>query len=225
MTQDMCFSGRVLPTVLPTATMRDGAVQHLHSLLIRNVTGGTMKIQIILVFTALAMVACTHYQVTEVDSQTGYFPTSVKATVVKNEKYDLDPYRGMGLVTSGDFIKGQLENIRFFENVVNPGELETLIVKQGLQDKVPSVRDKIGINKAYSNYKPFLWVRGVIRGSGSNKMAQLIVTDPKCMEDIFVAERPYDPRWAGVSDQNTWYPLFNALIDYLKANSKTFMLG
>jgi len=182
--------------------------------------GGEMKkIILILLF---AVSACSSFKVVEIDPKTGYFPSDTKADIVKHEKYDLDSMKSLLLVTSGDFVKGQVRNMHYFDKILNTDELQTIIVKEGLQDKIPSVADKIGVNKAYTNYKPFLWLRYNVRGAGRQAYGQFILTDPKDMQDIFIAERHLDYVWRGVNDQSTWYPLCNALIDYISENSKTY---
>ena len=170
----------------------------------------------------LTVSACSHFQVREVDPKTGYFPANTKADVIKNENYDLDSMKSLILISSGKFVEGQVKNMNYFEKIINLDELEKTIIEDGLQEKVPSISDKIGINKAYMNYKTFLWLHYNIRSEGNRQYGQFILTDPKDMKDIFVAEQHLDYFWAGVSDQTTWYPLCNALIDYIKANSKTY---
>jgi hypothetical protein len=185
-----------------------------------NYKGGNMK-KLVLIL-VLAVSACTHFQVAQVDPKTGYFPTDTKADIIKNEKYDLDSMKSLILISSGSFVEGQVRNLNYFDKIINLDDLQTIIVQGGLQDKVSSTQDKIGINKAYTYYKPFLWLRYYIRSEGRRQYGQFILTDPKDMKDIFIAEKHLDYVWAGVSDQNTWYPLCNAFIDYMKENSKSF---
>jgi hypothetical protein len=170
----------------------------------------------------LAVSACSHFKVAEIDPKTGYFPSDSKADVIKHEKYDLDSMKALVLISSGTFVEGQVKNMNYFDKIINPDELQTIIVQEGLQDKVPSIAEKIGVNKAYVNYKPFLWLRFHVRGEGRQSYGQFILTDPKDMKDLFIAEKHLDYMWAGVSDQTTWYPLCNALIDYIKENSRTY---
>jgi hypothetical protein len=47
---------------------------------------------------------------------------------------------------------------------------------------------------------------------------QLIATNPDTLEDVFVSEVHLDFVWAGVNDQNSRYPLFNALIEWMNKN-------
>lgn len=68
----------------------------------------------------------------------------------------------------------------------------------------------------------FLWVRWDTRKEGSTEYLQLVLTDPLTLDDYFIAETVFDMVWAGVNDQNNWYPSLNALIDYIRKNSKTY---
>lgn len=170
----------------------------------------------------LSITACQSMQVVERDSETGYFPTSRSATVVKDVRLDLDERRGLVVIGRSEFLEGQLKNIGFFNEVLTVPELETRIVQQGLSDKVPSVRDKIGLSNAARHYQPFLWLHVDRRSDDNRNYAQFILTDGETLEDYFVTETYLDTVWAGVSDRNNWYPMFNALIDYPDNNSATW---
>ena len=170
----------------------------------------------------LLLAACSNMQVAKLDSATGRFPTKTQATVVKSETVNLDAMSSLLLLPDNDFIKGQMGNINYFQKMITIEDLETLIIQNNLTDKVPSVREKIGINKAYKAYKPFLWLRFDTRKADGKEYGQFILTKPDTLEDIFIVEQHLDYVWAGVNDQNTWYPLFNAIVDYIEKNSKTW---
>lgn len=176
----------------------------------------------VLSISLLTLVACSNMKVAQLDTATGRFPTKVQATVVKSEAVNLDTMNALLLLPDHDFIKGQIGNINYFQKMITLEDLETLIIKNDLTDKVPSVRDKIGINKAYKAYKPFLWLRFDTREQDGKTYGQFIITKPDTLEDIFIVEQHLDYVWAGVNDQNTWYPLFNAIVDYIDKNSKTW---
>ncbi len=165
---------------------------------------------------------CQNMQVVERDPLSGYFPTSRPATIVKNDSLDLDQRRELLVIGRSDFLEGQLRNIGFFNEILTVPELETRIVQEDLIDKVPSVRDKIGISNAARHYRQFLWLRVDRRSEGNRTYAQFILTDAATLEDYFITETYLDTVWAGVSDRNNWYPMFNALIDFLDENSATW---
>lgn len=171
---------------------------------------------------ALFLTACTNMQVATLDPETGRFPTKIQATIVKNVKTDLDSMKSLLLLPDNDFVIGQINNINYFDQAITTDELETLIITNDLTDKVPSVKDKIGINKAFKAYKPFLWLRFDTREDGNKMYGQFILTKPDTLEDIFIVEKYFDYVWVGVNDANTWYPMFNAIVDYIDNNSKTW---
>ena len=181
-----------------------------------------MKV-LLIVFTSIMLFACgTQQKIVKVDDSTGFFPTDTKADVIHSSRFDIDSFKQLVLVGDGDFVKGQVENIGYWDNVITTSELEQMIVREGLIDEVPSVRDNIGKAKAFKHLQPYVWLRFKVRKEGNKNYAQLALTQPKDLTDVFVAERYLDYVWAGVHDQNTWYPLFNELIVYLKENSTEF---
>jgi hypothetical protein len=95
-------------------------------------------------------------------------------------------------------------------------------VRNGLAEKVPSITDLIGISNAAKYYKPFLWLHAKTHGASRDMYTQFILTDPLTLDDLFIVETHLDFIWTGVNDQNNWYPMFNALIDYIKSNSRTY---
>lgn len=176
--------------------------------------------RILLAFILILCIGCTSMKVAELNPETGRFPTKVNATVVKSEEFDLDSMKSLILAPDDEFVLGQLRNIAYFDKVMTLDDLENAIIQADLTDEIPSVREKIGINKAYKAYKPFLWLRFDSRKEGNKTYGQFILTKPDTLEDLFIVEKHFDYVWAGVNDQNTWYPMFNALVDYLESNSE-----
>lgn len=174
-----------------------------------------------IIFLALAvfLTGCTTLQVVETNSETGYFPGSKRANIVKEVAVDLDSHKGLILVPNGDFTKNMIVNINYFDDVINFEDLESIIITNNLTDQVPSINDKIGINKAAKAYKPFMQLRWKNRRDGNRTYKQLLLINPLTLEEIFVCETLMDHVWAGVNDQNNWYPMMNSLIDYIKSNS------
>src|SRR5690554_4478599 len=171
----------------------------------------------------LLMSGCSTLKVIEVDEKTGYFPgTKLDAKVVKSVDVDLDSVNDLVLVPNGNFTSNMVKNIGYFDEVITFEDLEKIIIMNDLTEEVSSITDRIGINKAAKAYKNFLWIRWDIRNEGTKEYQQLILTDPITLEDLFIAETYLDYVWAGVTDQYNWYPMMNALIDYIKKNSETF---
>lgn len=174
------------------------------------------------ILVVLVLSACTSLKVVKVDAKTGYFPSDKKATLVTKKPIDLDARKSLILVPDSDFEASQIRNIGYFEEVMNFSDLERKIITANLGDKVPSVTERIGVNNAAKYYKNFLWFRFERRGSGQDKQVRFILTDALTMEDYFVTETNLGQGWPGGNDRNNWYPMFNAFIDYIKENSKSF---
>ena len=169
---------------------------------------------------ALLLSACgTHSKVIELDPETKLFPSNKQAIVVTSRPFDIDNRRSLVLVPDSIFDFEMTKNIGYFDEIIQTDDLEVLIVQNGLTDRVSSVNDAIGISKAAKHYKPFLWLRYKKKRDYSTDFWELILTDPLTLEDYFVAKTRLD-YGIGVSDQNNWYPLYNALISYIRKNSK-----
>jgi len=173
------------------------------------------------VLAALLLSACSAFKVVDLDS-TGHFPTQTTAKVVLSKPVDLDSRKALILVPPSDFEKGLVGKIGYFDEVMTFEDLEKKVVAANMGDRIPSVRDRIGINNAAKHLKPFLWLKFERKGTGNDRYARYTLIDAKTMEDYFAAETHLDYVWTGVNDQHNWYPMFNALIDYIRENSKTY---
>lgn len=162
-----------------------------------------------------------NFQISKIDSSTGYFPTEVKADVVLKKPFDIDQRKSLLLVPNSEFIKGQAINIGYFDEVMDFTDLENRVIAAALVDKIPGVNNRIGVGNAAKHYKPFLWLRFASAPVGSSATVRLqgFLTDPISMEDLFVTETFVSGGLKSVDDQSHWYPMFNALIDYIKQNS------
>lgn len=181
---------------------------------------------VVFIVAAFFVSACSVGKVVPLDAKTGYYPASTKAKVVTSKAIDLDSKKTLLLIPNDEFVKGQLANLKYFDEIIKLRELETKVIQANLTEKIPSVNDRIGISNAAKFYKPFLWFRYERQNlSGETPVARFALTDPTTMEDYFVTETELDYAWKGVNDQFNWYPMFNAFIDYVKANSKTYSQG
>lgn len=170
---------------------------------------------------ALLSGGCTVGVAVKPDPATGYLTSGkapVKAPAIVSKRIDMAEFRPLAVVTAGDFAEDQIRNLGFFGEVIDIGELQKRIVTNNLQDKVPSVSDRIGISNAARNYRPFLWIRSDREKRGKKLYSRLIATDPRTLDDLFITEHELDYVWKGVNDQNTYYPMFNSLIEWLKQN-------
>lgn len=174
------------------------------------------------VLLAIVCCACSSQKVIDIDPTKGRFPGAAKAaTVVLSKPIDLDAKKGLLLIPEDKFVLGMLGKIGYFDEIITFNGLEAAIIKGNLTDKIPTLNSRIGIHNAAKHYKPFLWMHFDTRRDGANSYRQMILTDPENMEDYFITETYLDVVWTGVNDQYNWYPMFNALIDYVEANSKS----
>lgn len=171
---------------------------------------------------ALMLSACTSMEVAAPDPETGRLEASHEAVVVSQKAVPLDEKKDLILVTANDFFVKQTAALGYFGEVIDREELEAIVIRENLIEQVPGVQDKIGIARAARAYEPFLWLEVDVReDDASNKLyLQLILQEAATMEELWRAERYIDTVWAGMNDQNTFYPLFNALLDYIEENSE-----
>lgn len=115
-----------------------------------------------------------------------------------------------------------VKNIGYFDEIIDIKDLETIIAKNDLSATVPTVHEQLGIHKAAKAYKPFLQIRWDRRDEGEKIFQQLKLTDPVDLEDYFVCESPVNFAIEPATDKNSFYPMMNALIDYIRKHSNTF---
>ena len=90
--------------------------------------------------------------------ETGNGGQVAKAQTVVADKVDWQDFKALALVTGSDFIIQQVRNLGYFGQVIDLPELQRRIVEKNLQDRVPSLSDRIGINNAARSYGRFIWV-------------------------------------------------------------------
>ena len=105
-----------------------------------------------------------------------------------------------------------------FATVWSMDDAQKLVVANGLQDKVSSLNEPIGLSRLAKAYKPFLWVTFKRVDRDNKPYLRLVATDPETLDDVFVDEVFLDFLWQGVNDQNSAYPLFNAFVEWTRAN-------
>ena len=174
----------------------------------------------LLILTTFTIQSCTVMKVSE-KTENGLFKASKKADILVNKPFNLDENKSLLVVPNNTFMKGMAEKIGYFDKVITFDDLEKDIIKDNKQDEVGTLNGKIGINNAYRKYKKFLYLK-FDDNKEKSKRIQLKLVNPEDFDEIFVADTLYDDFWVGVNDQNTFNPLFNALITYIKDNSKTY---
>lgn len=162
-------------------------------------------------------------KVAQIDSNTGLLKSDIgvieKANVVKAKSTSLAKFNRIAFTTGGgEFGVNQLKATGLFDQVLTFEETQKLIIANGLQDKVITISEPIGLNRLAKAYKPFLWVSMKRVTRERDQYFQIIATDPQSLDELFLAETKLDLVWKGVNDQNARYPLFNAFIEWAKKN-------
>jgi len=173
-----------------------------------------------LILTTLAVHSCTVMKVSD-KTDNGFFQATKTADILVNKPFNLDDNKSLLVVPNNTFMKGMAEKIGYFDEVITFDDLEKDIIKDNKQDEVGTLTGKIGINNAYRKYKKFLYLK-FDDNKEKSKRIQLKLVNPENFDEIFVGDTLYDEVWTGVNDQNTFNPLFNALITYIKSNSNTY---
>jgi hypothetical protein len=175
------------------------------------------------IFLTLLAACGTQMKVATLDEKTGLLKSDrgniSTATIVTSKKLALSPFKGLAFISSaGDWGVDQLKAIKYFDQVLSYDELQKLVIANNLSDKVTSLNEPIGLSKLSRAYKPFLWVKFKQVRRENKTYMQLIATNPETLDEVFVSEVHLDYVWAGVNDQNSRYPLFNAFIDWVNQN-------
>ena len=158
-------------------------------------------------------------KVTEL-KENGKFAASKKAKTIKSIPFDLDSHKSLLVVPNNDYMLGMTKNIEYFNEVLKFEDFELAIIRDEKQEEVGALSGKIGLSNAYKKYKPFLYIR-LDENEEKPNYLQLKLINPEKSEELFVAEIFMDFVWVGVYDKNTFNPLFNELIEYIKSNSAT----
>ncbi|ARV16795.1 hypothetical protein BTO07_01840 [Polaribacter sp. SA4-12] len=161
--------------------------------------------------------------------ENGFFKAKKQSKTIESIGFDLDKNKsllvvnGQAFVNGNDYPREMINNIGYFENVLTLQDFKKEIVKNNKQDEIGSISDDLGLNRAYKKHRPFLYVYFKIR-EGKRKFPavrylQIIMLNPDNLEEIFIAETFMDNYLTGVGAENTYNPLFNELIKYIRLNS------
>src|SRR5690606_28755218 len=93
------------------------------------------------------------------------------------------------------------------------------IIRNGLEKEIPDIAGYMGMKRVADEMGPFLWLTYDDRRDEDRRYIQVRLIDPVTADDIFTAEVLLDYMFAGVNDTTVWYPLLNAVVDYLNANA------
>ncbi len=162
----------------------------------------------------------TFEKATTQNSESNYFPAKKKkqesVIVLKEIPVNADTLKTLLVVGSTDYWHDMGENLNYFDEVFTYEQFQTAIVREGLSEKIPSLSDRVSLNRAYNLYKPFVILNLTKVKKEGGWYAGLTIYDPKRAETVFENEIWLNLMWDGWTDQGTMYPLFNSLLDYLR---------
>lgn len=183
------------------------------------------KFKFFIVSCSIFLVACIPAKnVAKFDQKTGVIQVEQgkklgKAEVIKNTKINISKYKEMVFFSSNQYYieygHKQLKEIGYFEEVMKFDDLEKLVIKNKLQDKVIDLNSQIGLSRLAKNYKPFLWVKLTPYTENNESYMKLTASNAEDAEDIFEARTS----WSGSSDESVLYPLYNELSLWIRNNS------
>lgn len=177
--------------------------------------------QFLLLAATFTLYSCgTFEKATTLNPTTGHFPARQRAVnVIKKDPVHADTLKTLLIVpnSKSDYWLQMGKNLNYFNEVMTWSDFEKDIIAKGLTEKIPSVSDRIGLNRAYKYYKPFVILNLTkVQKPGSGWYAGLTLYDPSKAEFIFKNEIYLNLMWDGWTDQGTMFPLFNSLLDFLK---------
>ena len=115
--------------------------------------------------------------------------------------------------TMNSFFHDSIVNTKMFENVVDQSGMEKLVIQHNIEN-VSGADSLIALHKLQAEIGPFLVIEPYVEWKGGyNYEASLKVVDPDTTETIFSAKKKAF-NWGGL-DKPLFYPLFNALLDWL----------
>jgi len=172
-------------------------------------------------FLIILLTSCgTFEKAAMMNPSTNYFPSKdnkqKSVIVLKKIPVDADTLKTLLVVPTTDYWLQMGQNLKYFEKVLTYDQFQSAIVKEELSEKIPNVSDKVGLNRAYNVYKPFVILNLTKVKKGNGWFAGLTLYDPNRAETIFENEIWLNLMWDGWTDQGTMFPLFNSLLDYLR---------
>ena len=183
----------------------------------------TSKAMLVAVASGLLLSACggtTHQKVAEIDPKTGTLQSKgevAKATVVTAKSGSLARYNSTVFVSHGnDYAVDQMKATKLFKTVLDYNDLQKIVIQNNLQEKVQTINEPIGLSRLAKTWKPLLWVDFRRVTKDNRTYYRMLAINPENLDELFIAD--VDPFWKGVSDQDVRYPLFNAFIDWVRAN-------
>ncbi|MEI6091276.1 MAG: hypothetical protein WCR42_12550 [bacterium] len=186
-----------------------------------------MKLKLLLLFSLVItafffLVSCDTYdKVTTLNPKTGRFNAyNVNVKITTASKANTDTLKKLIIVPNSSYWIGMVKNMNYFDEIMTFSDMDMDITKKGLADKIPSLTDKIGLNRAYNLYRPFFVLYFTQELKNNQLYFGLALYDPGKVETIFENKVFVNHSVLDRTDQKTMYPLFNSLLDYLHGLEK-----
>ena len=175
----------------------------------------------LLVLSLLSLTSCAIFPSRKINPETGYFPANKNRKVIVHT----------ALPVSADTLKKLLvvmplfdqwtktaENINYFDEVIYYGDFIKEIDEKGLGQSFTNENNEIDLGKVYKEYRPFtvLYYEQNKFKNGKTYGAVMLYR-PDTDKVIFSSYARINRLTDGTSYSVIYYPLFNSLLDYLRA--------
>ena len=178
------------------------------------------NIEFLVIATILLSSCGTFEKAVKLNTDSNYFPSKKKkqesVVVLKEIPVNADTLKTLLVVSNTDYWIEMGKNLDYFDEVLTYEQFQTAIIREGLSNKIPNVSDRVGLNRAYNLYKPFVILNLTKVKKEGGWFAGLTIYDPNRAETIYENEIWLNLMWDGWTDQGTMFPLFNSLLDYLR---------
>jgi hypothetical protein len=152
------------------------------------------------------------------------FKTNVSTLVTKKDSINLDEYKSLILIPGGNQFRKYFEKINYFDKFETFDEFEKEIKKSEFKKEIGDFYGKDGLINAYTKFKKFLCLFISEEKDGSVKMS-LFKPDSK---ELFIVVGQSKTNIIGINagtkyvTEDTYESMLNELVNYIKANSKTY---
>ncbi len=182
-----------------------------------------------LVFCIIILSSCSStFQPVRLSPTTNRFPTNTvlqpKSYVVK-EEIDTNRFRSLLYIKTEaetkyhTFIYQMCKNMEFFDAVKDKNEMSSLVIEHGLSDSIQNISEMMGLHQLQKEIGDFFVADYVLEFLGGFRYKFLMkITNPQDAKVLLHVENEVI-NWAGL-DKTLFYPVFNAIKDWLEANAE-----
>ena len=152
------------------------------------------------------------------------FKTSKTSFVMKNDSIDLDSFNDIIMIPGGRMFRKYFEKIGYFKNAYDYDAFKKILKIENLKEDNGEQLIFDDYLKVYNKYKPYLVLKLKM---GENNLVELSLLKPDVGE-IFIVRNKSHTNVIGISAgttqvyEDTWDSMMNELVNYIRANSKTY---